>query len=903
MRVYLGVCCGWKGRDGAMRFWRSWAAKVRGVLTQKRQDNEFDAELESHLHLLTERYLRQGMSRGDAASAARRQFGNITLLRERQRAQRSFLSPAEWWGDIRFGLRMMMKKPGSNAAVVLALGLGIGMNGAVFTFVNALLLRPPAGVATGSLLEIWLHNRISTGVQSYLPFTYPDYAYFRDHSQSLEGVLAFDGDGSQAIWNRSGIGENVQGQLVSGNYFPLLRVNAELGRMISIGDDQLASPHPVVVLSHSFWQRQLGADSEIVGRTLVLNGAAFSIIGVAPPGFAGLLVATAPDFWAPLATQEQFTHDKGRISNRNSYWLIVAGRLGPGVDKAKAKAEMHVLAHQLELDYPASNKNQDAVVYPATLVPGPYRGYVSAFTGLLLAVFALVLLIACVNAASLLLARASGRVREMAIRSALGAGRGRLIRQMLMESLLLSSLAGIAGVTLAWWMSRLLLELKPATLPITLEVPLDWRVLLFTLLVSLATGVIFGLVPALRGARVNPVPVLKEETQSAGLGKSRLRSLLLIGEIAACVVLLAGATLCVRSLMHANSIDPGFDTHHIAVATLDPGSLGYSPEKVAVFYRELLDHVLGLPGVTAASYVNHLPLGTSEETTSVGKRVAQDPDRSTVDVFRVDPGYFSTMGITLLRGRDFSQKESDTPDPGAVIVNEVLARRLWPGQDPIGKRIALGEEKTTSEVIGVVKAGKYRTLGEGPIAVVYRGTLPTARTIVIRTSGDAGALREEVRREVQVVDPMMAATGLQTIEQYMALPLFPARTTGLLLGASGILAVLLTAIGLFGVIAYVVSQRTHEIGVRMALGAQQTDVLKLVMRQGLYVTSIGLFIGLAATCVASRLLAPLLYGIGANDPATLVGVAMGVTAVAMLACYVPARRAMRVDPAVALRYE
>lgn len=885
-----------------MRFWRLWAAKVKGILTQKRQDNEFDAELQSHLDLPTERYLRQGMSRDDAASAARRQFGNVTLLQERQRAQRSFLSPAEWWGDIRFGLRMMMKKPGSNAAVVLALALGIGMNAAMFTFVNALLLRPPAGVATGNLLEIWLHNRISTGLQSYLPFTYPDYAYFRDHSRSLEGVLAFDGDGSHAIWNRSGIGEVAQGQLVLGNYFSVLRVNAELGRMISSGDDQLASPHPVVVLSHSFWQRQLGADPGIVGQTLMLNGAAFSVIGVAP-GFTGLLVATEPDFWAPLATQEQFTHDKGRISNRNAYWLIVAGRLGPGVDKLKAQAELHVLAHQLELDYPDSNKNQDAMVYPATLVPGPYRGYVSAFTGLLLAVFALVLLIACVNAASLLLARASGRVREMAIRSALGAGRGRLIRQMLVESLLLSSLAGIAGVVLAWWMSRLLLELKPATLPITLEVPLDWRVLLFTLLVSLATGVIFGLVPALRSARVNAAPVLKEETQSADLRKSRLRSLLLIGEIAACVVLLAGATLCVRSLMHANSIDPGFDTHHIAVAALDPGSLGYSPEKVAVFYRELMDHVLALPGVTAASYVNYLPLGTSEERTSVGKRLAKDPYRSTVDVFRVDPGYFSTMGIALLRGRDFTQKESDSPDPGVVIVNEVLARRLWPGQDPIGKRIALGDEKTASEVIGVVKAGKYRTLGEGPIAVVYRGTLPTPRTLVIRTSGDARTLREEVRREVQAADPMMAATGLQTIEQYMALPLFPARTTGLLLGASGILAVVLTAIGLFGVIAYVVSQRTHEIGVRMALGARQTDVLKLVMRQGLYVTSIGLFIGLPAACVAARLLAPLLYGIGANDPVTLVGVAVGVTAVAMFACYVPARRAMRVDPAVALRYE
>jgi hypothetical protein len=316
---------------------RWWAAKAKGLVTQKQQDHEFDAEIQDHLRLLEERYLRQGMSRGDAATAARRQFGNVTVLKERQRAQRSFLSPAEWWGDIRFGLRMMMKKPGSTAAVVLALALGIGMNAAVFTFVNALLLRPPAGVHDmGSLVEIWLHNRASTGVQGYLPFTYPDYASFRDHSRSLEGVLAFDGDGHPTIWNRSGQGQIVQGQLVSGNYFPLLHVNAALGRTISAGDDQLTSPHPVVVLSHAFWQRQLAADAGIVGRTLVLNGAAFSVIGIAPAGFTGLLVATEPDFWAPLAMQEQFTHDKGRIADRDGYWLIVVGRMGPGIDRVKA---------------------------------------------------------------------------------------------------------------------------------------------------------------------------------------------------------------------------------------------------------------------------------------------------------------------------------------------------------------------------------------------------------------------------------------------------------------------------------------------------------------------------------------------------------------------------------------
>ena len=887
-----------------MRFLRLAAAKTKGFFTQGQRDREMDAEFRSHLELLTERYVRQGMSRDDAARAARLQFGNVTLHKEKQRAQRSFLSPAEWWGDIRFGLRMLMKKPGSNAAVVLALALGIGMNATVFTFVNALLLRPPAGVsATGNLLEIWLHNRTATGVQGYFPFTYPDYAYFRDHSRSLEGVLAFDGDGHPTIWNRSGAGQVIQGQLVSGNYFSELGVNPVLGRTISSGDDQLTSPHPVVVLSHSFWRLQLAADPGIVGRTLVLNGAAFTVVGVAPAGFTGMLVATEPDFWAPLATQEQFTHDKGRTSDRNGYWLIVVGRLGPGMDRAKAQAEMHVLAHQLELDYPDSNKNLDATVYPATLVPGPYRGYVSAFTGMLQSVFVLVLLIACANAASLLLARAQGRIREMAVRSALGAGRGRLIRQMLVESLLLSSIACVAGVMLAWWLARMLLGLKPTSLPITLEVPMDWRVLLFALLVSLATGVIFGLVPALRSAAVNAAPVLKEEGQTAGLRKSRLRSMLLIGEIATCVVLLTGATLCVRSLMHANSIDPGFDTQHIAIATLDPGSLGYTPEKVSAFYRQLMEHVLALSGVTTASYAGYLPLGTSEEVTSVGKHIVKDPDRSRTDVFRVDPGYFSTMGITLLRGRDFTQKESDSAEPDAVVVNEVLARQLWPGQDPIGKRIALDDALATSEVIGVAKVGKYRTLGEGPIAVVYRGHLPPSRTLVIRTSGDARLLLDAVRREVQVVDPMMAATDLETIGEYMALPLFPARTLGLLLGASGIFAAALTAIGLFGVIAYVVSQRTHEIGVRMALGARQNDVLKLVMRQGLQVTSIGLCIGLAAASAAARLLAPLLYGISANDPATLVGVAIGVTAVAMLACYVPARRAMRVDPAVALRYE
>ena len=526
-----------------------------------------------------------------------------------------------------------------------------------------------------------------------------------------------------------------------------------------------------------------------------------------------------------------------------------------------------------------------------------------AFTGGLLAVFALVLLIACTNAASLLLARATGRAREMATRAALGAGRARLVRQMLVESLMLAGIAGGAGVAIAWATSRLLMELKPSSIPLTLAIPTDWRVVLFTATVSVATGVVFGLAPALRASAVEAARVLKEEYQTGGLKKSRMRSVLVVAQMAMCVVLLAGAALCVRSLLNADAIDVGFDTHHIALATLDPGSLGYSPEKVTDFYSQLLDRVERLPGVTSASYASFLPLGTSHEGRAAGRQLGKDAHGIRINVFRVEPGFFRTMGIPLLRGRALTQKEADSDKQAAIVVNETLARRLWPDENPIGKRLAIQGEKEMSQIIGVVKDGKYNSLGEAPDAVVFTGQLSPARTLVVRTAGDSRTILEEIRREVPMVDPLMATTRVQTIEDYMALPLFPARTVGWLLGVSGILAVVMTAIGLFGVIAYTVSQRTHEIGVRMALGARRSDVLRIVMSQGLRLTAIGLGIGLCVAFGASRLLAPLLYGIGANDPATMTVVALGLAAIALSACYLPARKAMRVDPSVALRYE
>lgn len=879
-------------------------SRVKGQAGQGREDEVFDEEIGEHIRLLEERYRAQGMNARDAARMARRQFGNVTALKERQRAQRGILSPAEWWRDVRFGARMLAKRPVSSAAVVLALALGIGLNSAVFSFVNALLLRPPQGVReTSTLVGLWLHDPKAGGVMGYLPFSYPDYVYYRDHARSLEGLAAFAEAGRETIWNHDGAGEILHGQLVSGNGFSVLGVNAVLGRTLSEDDDRIDKPRQVVVISFPFWKQKLGGDAGILGKTLMLNGAAFNVVGVAPSDFSGVVVGMAPDFWVPISEQETFTRDKSMLRDPESYSLIVAGRLRQASDRRNVQAEMHVLAKQSALAHPRSGNVTDALVYRLTLVPGPYRGYVGAFTGGFLSVFGLVLLIACTNAASLLLARATGRSREMATRAALGAGRARLMRQMLVESLMLAGIAGAAGTGIAWTTSRLLMDLKPANIPVTLAIPMDWRVVFFTAAISMATGVVFGLAPALRASAVEAARVLKEESPAGGLKKSRLRSALVVAQMAMCVVLLAGASLCVRSLMNANSIDPGFDTRHIALAELDPGSLGYAPAKVADFYARLRERVVRLPGVNSASYVEFFPLGTARSETLVSKQLGSDASAMQVSVYRIAPGFFRTTGIPLLQGRDLTEIEASSEKPNAVVINDTLARRLWPGEDPVGKHLAMRGDKAMSEVVGVAKDGKYHTLGEAPVPVVFCGGLPAARTLVVQTAADDSAVLGEIRREVPIVDPLMAATREQTIEEFMALPLFPARTVGWLLGVSGILAVVMTAIGLFGVIAYVVSQRTHEIGVRMALGARRGDVLKMVMGQGLRLTGIGLGIGLAAACGAAQLLSPLLYGISANDPVTMMGVAVGLAAIALTACYLPARKAMGVDPSVALRYE
>jgi len=815
--------------------------------------------------------------------------------------------------DLRYAFRMLVKNPGVTAVVVLSLGLGIGANTTIFSMVNALLFRPPAVSDPGRLADVWLHNKKASGaLNGYYPLNFPDYAYYRDHNSAFSGLAAAAGDGTVVVWNRDGQGEALQGLLVSANYFSVLGVHLEAGRGFLPEEDQAGGAHAVALVSRSFAKRRLGGDGAALTATLTLNGRACSVVGVVPDSFHGVMISSALDVWLPMGMQKTFSPSLD-LGSRNEFFLEGIGRMKPGVTWPQARANLLVLSQQLAQAYPETDKDFEALAYGATAIPGPYRGFISLITAALMAVVGLVLLIACANAANLLLAQASARWREMAVRSALGAGRWRLLRQSLTESVLLGCLGGAAGLLVAGLAVPLLLRLKPPGIPIAFEAPIDWRVLAFTLAAGVLAGIVFGLAPALRASRLDVVSRLKDGTTGAGQSRSRLRSVLVTAQVAVCLVLLIGAGLCLRSLANAQSIDPGFDSRNALVASLDLETLGYNEARGRALYQSLLERLAAVPGVRSASMADIMPLGTAETTEGItiegSKAAAPRPGEPglAVDSVVVAPGYFRAMGIPLLHGRDFDIRDNKDA-PKVVIINDVLARRCWPGQDPLGGRISRGEgkDRTTAEVIGVVKSGKYRTLGEDPAPFMYnpygQAYIPRMH-VIVRTAGDSAAALDGMRRAVQELDPHLALYDVETFQQLMLLPLFPAHAAGLLLGAFGSLALLLAMAGLYGVMSYLVVQRTREVGIRMALGARGGDVLKLVVGNGMRLTLAGVTIGLAGAFAVTRLLSSLLYGIRPTDFATFALVSLALAGVACLASYIPARRATKVDPMVALRHE
>jgi predicted permease len=624
---------------------------------------------------------------------------------------------------------------------------------------------------------------------------------------------------------------------------------------------------------------------------LVLNGASYTVIGVAPQSFAGVIIGSRHDFWTTLAMTPTLIHDQDRMGSDTSSWLFGVGRLKPGISKNEAQADLTVLTRTAHSSDPHAAV-MDAVAFPLQFMPGPLRGYVAAFTGLLMAAVGLVLLIACANAANLVLARATTRRRELAVRSALGASRFRIIRQALTESLMLSMMGGAGGLLVAYWSIPALLRLTPATIPVSIEAPLDWRVFAFAFVASLLSGIAFGVMPALRSTRRDLLPALKDGRQLAGPRRSWLRGSIVVVQITVCLVLLISAGLCVRSLFNARSIDPGFSTHNIAVAQLDPGSLGYKEAQDRQFYEQLLERVRALPGVSSASLSDYLPLGTSRSVHGVhieGANPAPGQESIPVQVAAVAPDFFNTMGVPVLNGREFSPQDLQK-GAGKVIVNQAMATHFWPGRNPIGLHFKDGKE--TVEIVGVVKTGKYRTLSEEPLDFMY---LPlgsqSQEFLVVRTGAGEEAALSGIRRVIQSLDPNVVPMEMESISQYMALPLFAAHTTGVLLALFGSVALLLATIGLSGVVSYSVSQRTNEIGVRMALGADRLDVVRLILKQGMRLTGIGILIGLVLSFATTRVLAELLYGIKADDPLTFASVALFLGAVAFISCYVPARRA------------
>lgn len=812
-----------------------------------------------------------------------------------------------FWQDVRYGLRMIVKAPAFAGIAILTLALGIGANTTIFSWINSTLLNPVPGVASSSEVVALSLGKSS---ENAFPFTYPDYQAMRDGQQSFSGITVYNIPSPMSLTGK-GNPEREWGVVTSANYFEVLGVRPILGRTFLPVEEEKPDGAPVVVISYRLWQTHFGGNPQVVGRTMDINQHRYTIVGVTPAVFQGSQTGVRSDLWLPISMEKQIIPQGDLLHDHHYFWLFALGRLKPGVGLEQAREEMTLRIKREAKNYPQEHKGHDSVtVYPLWRAPFSANALFSLLLPMLMAIAGVVLLLACANVANLMLVRSVTRRREIAIRMSLGASRWRLVRQLLVESLVLAFAGGAIALLITFWTAGSMMKfVPPMDFPFLLNIRADRAVLIATAVISLLTGVIFGILPALRASGEAPVSVLKEESgsSSGARGKGRLASGLVVAQISLSLLLLICAGLFIRSFLSAQQIDSGFNGRGVLLASYDLFTAGYAEANGIEFDRQLVAKLEALPGVRSVALSSRVPLAMGGGSTSVKPEgyVEQPNESMEVQVGIVSSNYLKTMEIPLVRGREFTAEDTQKTQRVAMV-NENFVDRYWPHQEALGKQVHSDLTNEFFTVVGVTRNSKVNTLNEAPTPFIYLPLYQVYRPsmmVMARVVGDPLGYASSVKKTIQELNGDLMVYDVTTLEIRNQMASFVQRLAGTFVGAFGLLALVLAAVGIYGVTSYTTRQRTHEIGIRMALGAGRKDILKLVLGQGLRLTMVGVGLGLLVSFGLTRFLRSQLFGVTSTDVLTFSSVAYLLCSVALVACYIPARRAMRVDPMVALRHE
>src|ERR1051326_3247849 len=883
---------------------RAWFSRLAGLFSKKRRDAEMAEEIRQHIDLLIERNLAAGMSPVEARTAALREFGGIEQIKEAAREQRIWRWADEFLQDLRFGARMLRRNPGFSVLAILCLTLGIGTNAAVLSWIEGILIRPYPLVAHQD--RMFALAGTVRGVEGNTGLSYPDFLDLQKNSTLFESFIVDRITGtSLSVGDRA---ERASGAIVTANYFDALGVKPLLGRGFRPEEGEGRNAHPVVVMSYQAWKDRYKSDPDIIGKTQYMNGVQHTIIGIAPEKFHGTFIGYSFTFWVPTSMQETFDTTGYKLENRGERWIEGYAFLKPGVTPQQAQAELNSIAQRLEKDFPDTNRGRGFQLFPLWKTPFNQAGNMTSTLAITMAVVFLVLLIACANVSNLLLARSLLRRHEMTMRVALGAGRRRLIKQLFTEGLLLSLIAAVGGIVVAYWCrNALVLSFPTPAAGIVIDLPgqIDWRVLVASVAVCVGATMLFALMPAIHASHIDLSSALKTDGGGvvAGSSRSRLRSALVLVQVALSFVLLACTGLLLQSLQRMQNTSPGFDTD-VIVSGADLVSAGYNLERAKAFHTQLLDRVREIPGVESATLSRLMPFSYSVFSSAPlaidGYQPAPDEQLSS-SYLEIGEDYFNTLRIPIIAGREFQRTDDENAVPVA-IVNETMAAKYWPRKDPIGQRLKVQDRWL--QIVGVAKDAKYENKLELPRTFFYvpmRQNFLVSNALLIRTGESPGAIRDALAREVHALDPNLAPTAPIRVQEQVDRKGYTQRLAATLIAVFGVMALFLATIGLYAVMSYSVAQSTRELGLRMALGANARDLLRLVFSHGLQLTAAGIIFGGVAALILTRLMGNLLYKVNPHDPVAFGSAFVVITVASLAACSLPAWRATRIDPVQALR--